>query len=365
MKPIHLTLVPKTRGRFVMPIAVIGMLACLAPAASAASTAPAASAPAAPAPLAPMAAIAPMAAGTAVASGTPSETGAEPRVPAGFRERRVQVGDVAINYVRGGHGPTLVLLHGYPQTWYTWREVLPELAKHYTVIAPDLRGAGKSDAPAGGYDKKTLAADVHGLLTELGLQRHIRLVGHDIGTMVAYAYAAAHRRDVTKLVLSEAPIPDRDLYTFPALTAKGPGFWNFGYFSLTNGLPERMVNGREEQWVERFVDSLEVRKNGVSDRQVREYARWLRDDAHLRASFEWFRALPRDVADNRAYGARKLTMPVLAIGARGSLGDFVPAQVRRYAGRVTGIVVEDSGHWIFEEHPGQLTRTLLRFLKKN
>jgi pimeloyl-ACP methyl ester carboxylesterase len=344
VKTIHFTLDPKVRSRIVIPIAMAGLLACLAPAASA---------QAAPVPLA------------AVAAEAPSKAAAEPRVPAGFRERRVRVGDVAINYVRGGHGPTLVLLHGYPQTWYTWREVLPELAKHYTVIAPDLRGAGKSDAPAGGYDKKTLAADVHGLLTELGLQQHIRLVGHDIGTMVAYAYAAAHPGDVTKLVLSEAPIPDKTLYAFPALTARGPGFWNFGYFSLTNGLPERMVDGREEQWVERFVDSLEVRKNGVSDRQVREYARYLRDDAHLRASFAWFRAFPQDVADNRAYGAKKLTMPVLAIGARGSLGDFVPTQVRRYASHVTGLVIENSGHWIFEEHPEQLTRTLLRFLDKN
>lgn len=332
------------RPGVVIPIAMIGMLTYLAPAASAQAT---------PAPI------------TAIASKTPSKTGHEPRIPAGFREKRVRVGNVAINYVRGGHGPTLVLLHGYPQTWYTWREVLPELAKHYTVIAPDLRGAGKSDAPAGGYDKKTLAADLHGLLTRLGLNRHIRLVGHDIGTMVAYAYAAAHPGDVTKLVLSEAPIPDKTLYTFPSLTAKGPGFWNFGYFSLTNGLPERMVNGREEQWVERFVDSLEVKKNGVSDEQVREYARHLRDDAHLRASFEWFRAFPKDVADNSTYSAKKLTMPVLAIGARGSLGDSVPTQVRRYASHVTGIVIEDSGHWIFEEQPEQLTRTLLRFLKKN
>ncbi|MEV0350101.1 alpha/beta hydrolase [Nonomuraea sp. NPDC050680] len=344
MKTIHFTLDPKIRGRVVIPIAVIGMLTSLAPAASAQAT---------PAPI------------TAITSKTPPKSGHEPRIPAGFREKRVQVGNIAINYVRGGHGPTLVLLHGYPQTWYTWREILPELAKHYTVIAPDLRGAGKSDAPANGYDKKTLAADLYGLLTTLGLKRDIRLVGHDIGTMVAYAYAAAHPGDVTKLVLSEAPIPDKTLYTFPSLTAKGPGAWNFGYFSLTNGLPERMVNGREEQWVERFIDSLEVKKNGVSDKQVREYARYLRDDAHLRASFEWFRAFPKDVADNRAYSAKKLPMPVLAIGARGSLGDFVPTQVRRYAGHVTGIVIEDSGHWIFEEQPEQLTRVLLRFLKKN
>jgi pimeloyl-ACP methyl ester carboxylesterase len=285
------------------------------------------------------------------------------RIPAGFIEQKTQVGDVAINYVRGGHGKTLVLVHGYPQTWYEWRGLLPELAKHYTVIAPDLRGAGKSDAPARGYDKKTLAADLHGLLSKLGLDRDIRLVGHDIGTMVAYAYAAAHPDDVTKLVLSEAPIPDPSLYDFPSLTAQGPGVWNFGFFSLTNGLPEQIIDGREELWVDRFTDSLEVQKDGIGPVQVREFAKYLRDDAHLRASFEWFRAFPTDIADNANYARTKLTMPVLALGASHSLGERVAIQVRRYATNVTGGVIADSGHWIYEEHPAELTQRLLTFLR--
>ncbi|WP_089158248.1 alpha/beta fold hydrolase [Micromonospora sp. NBS 11-29] len=290
--------------------------------------------------------------------------GPEPRVPSGFTEQKTMVGDVGINYVRGGHGPTLVLVHGFPQTWYEWRELLPELARHYTVIAPDLRGAGRSDAPAGGYDKKSMAADIHDLLVKLGLDRDIRLVGHDIGTMVAYSYAAAHPRDVTKLVLSEAPIPDPGLYDFPALTERGPGVWNFGFFSLTNGLPEQLVDGREELWVDRFTDSIEVRKDAIGPAEVREYAGYLRDDAHLRASFEWFRAFPTDIADNDRYARRKLPMPVLAIGADNSLGKSVPKQVRRYATDVTGAVVEDSGHWIYEEHPAELTHLLLTFLAR-
>ncbi|MEU6540691.1 alpha/beta hydrolase [Streptomyces sp. NPDC047000] len=297
------------------------------------------------------------------ASGTPTAyVGSERRVPAGFTERRVLVGDVHINYVRGGHGPTLVLLHGYPQTWYEWRDLLPELSKHYTVVAPDLRGAGRSDAPAGGYDKKTMAADVHGLLHTIGLDRDIRLVGHDIGTMVAYAYAAAHPRQVHRLVLSEAPIPDKGLYTFPSLTAQGPGVWNFGFFDVRNGLPENMVDGREETWVGGFIDALEVKKDAVGPAQVKEFASYLRDDAHLRASFAWFRAFPADVADNRVYRRNKLTMPVLAIGASNSLGDKVPDQVRAYADDVTGAVVPDSGHWIYEEHPAEMTHRLLDFL---
>ncbi|GLY02294.1 MULTISPECIES: alpha/beta hydrolase [Actinoplanes] len=285
------------------------------------------------------------------------------RVPAGFTEQKVRVGDVGINYVRGGRGPVLVLLHGYPETWYEWHDILPALSRHYTVIAPDLRGAGKSDAPAGGYDKKTMAADIHGLLTRLGLNRDVRLVGHDIGTMVAYAYAAAHPTEVKKLVLSEAPIPDESLYSFPALTADGPGPWQFGFFLLTNGLPEQTVNGREEQWVQGFTDHLEVVEDGVDATDVRVFAGYLKDDAHLRASFEWFRAFPRDIADNKINQKRKLRMPVLAIGADHSLKDVVGKQAAEYATDVTPALITGSGHWIYEEHPEEMTERLLDFLR--
>ncbi|MDX3458332.1 alpha/beta hydrolase [Streptomyces sp. ME02-8801-2C] len=290
----------------------------------------------------------------------PAPTGE--RLPADFTERRLKVGDVNINFVEGGRGKTLVLLHGYPQTWHEWRAQLPELAKHYRVIAPDLRGAGRSDAPATGYDKKTLAADIHGLLTRLGRDKDVRIVGHDIGTMVAYAYAAAHPRDVRKLVLSEAPIPDKSLYRFPSLTSQGPGFWNFGFFSVENGLPEQAVDGRETQWVEGFTDLLEYNKAGITHEDATLYGNYLKDDAHLRASFEWFRTLDQDVADNRINGRTKLTMPVLAIGASHSLGEAVPDQVRKYATHVTEKVIENSGHWIYEERPTELTDVLLTFL---
>lgn len=307
--------------------------------------------------------VAVMVASVSTVSAAAAHPGAEPRVPAGFTEQKARVGAVQINYVRGGRGPVLVLLHGYPQTWYEWRAQLPELARHYTVIAPDLRGAGRSDAPAGGYDKKTMAADIHGLLVELGLNAHIRLVGHDIGTMVAYAYAAAHPAEVSKLVLSEAPIPDASIYTFPALNAHGASTWNFGFFSLTNGLPERMVDGREEAWVDGFIDQLEIQKGAVDRRSISEFATALRDDAHLRASFEWFRAFPKDVRDSEVDQRTKLTMPVLAIGASGSLGGAIETQVDGYATNVTGAVIADSGHWIYEEHPAQMTRMLLTFLR--
>lgn len=285
------------------------------------------------------------------------------RVPAGFTEQRTRVGDATMNYVRGGSGPTLVLLHGYPQCWRMWRHLLPELARSYEVVAPDLRGFGDSDAPPDGYDKKTVAADLHGLLTGLGLAGDIRLVGHDLGTMVAYAYAAAHPDQVSRLVLTEAPIPDESVYAFPALSAAGPAVWNFGFFNVTNGLPEQLIGGREELWVDRFTDSIMVNKGSLGPDDVEEYARHLRAPAHLRASFAYFRAFGQDIADNAAYRATKLPMPVLAVGARASLGDQVAEQVRRYADTVTGEVVEECGHWLFEERPAEMAALVLPFLR--
>ena len=250
------------------------------------------------------------------------------RVPAGFTETTAPANGITINYVHGGAGPTLVLLHGYPQTWYMWRKVLPALAEHFTVIAPDLRGSGGSDAPADGYGKSILAEDVHRLLVGLDLADEVNVVGHDIGTMVAYAYAAAHRDSTSRLALIDSPLADESLYEFRSLTPQGPGFWNFGFFTLHNGLPERMVAGREGAWVDGFVDWLEVVKGGV---------------------------------DEQAIAAMPLIIPVLAIGAEGTLGQMVHDQVVRYATDVTGHIAP-TGHWVAEEDPAYLTARLLTFL---
>jgi pimeloyl-ACP methyl ester carboxylesterase len=286
-------------------------------------------------------------------------------MPAGFTEHKAAVGSLGIHYVIGGQGPTVVLLHGYPQTWYEWRHILPALAEHYTVIAPDLPGAGQSDASPTGFDKKTLAEDIHGLLVQTGHDKGIRLVGHDIGTMVAYSYAVAHPQDVAKLVLSEAPIPDPSIYTFPSLTANGAGAWHFGFFALTNGLPEQLIAGRETLWVDKFTDDLEVVKGSVTPNDIAVFSRYLRDPAHLEANFAWFRTLPQDMVNDAVYQKTKLAMPVLAIGAKASLGDFVPNQVKAYASNVTGVVVPDSGHWMYEEQPAELSRILLNFFQGN
>ncbi|MFG2915642.1 alpha/beta fold hydrolase [Kitasatospora sp. NPDC048298] len=296
---------------------------------------------------------------TAGAAPTPS---AGERLPAGFSEHRAVAGDIGLHYVIGGHGPTLVLLHGYPQTWYEWHGIMPALAEHYTVVAPDLPGAGQSDAPPSGYDKKTMAAKIHTLLASLGKDQDVRIVGHDIGTMVAYSYAAQFSSTVRKLVLSEAPIPDDGIYQFPALTKKGPGVWNFGFFNLTDGLPENMIRGRETTWTAGFIGGFEGVKGAVTPEDIRVYAHYLRDPAHLRASLAWFRVFPQDIQDDAEFRRTPLPMPVLAIGASGSLGPAVGEQAQEYATDVTAVTVQNSGHWIYEERPAETTALLLDFL---
>ncbi|MDH6521457.1 pimeloyl-ACP methyl ester carboxylesterase [Streptomyces sp. SAI-208] len=299
---------------------------------------------------------------TVTAAASDKASSSDERMPAGFGEHKTRVAGIGINYVIGGHGPTLVLIHGYPQTWYEWHGIMPALAEHYTVIAPDLPGAGQSDAPASGYDKKTMAARLHALLVSLGKDHDVNVVGHDIGTMVAYSYAAQYPQSVRKLVLSEAPIPDPGIYEFPALTAQGPGVWNFGFFSLRTGLPESLIQGRELTWTTGFMRGIAVQKDALDPDDLQIFASQLRDEARLAASLAWFRTFPQDIADNARFRKKPLRMPVLAIGADGSLGSSVAKQVRHYATHVTPAVVPDSGHWIYEEQPKVTTDLLLRFL---
>ena len=286
------------------------------------------------------------------------------KIPEGFTEKTAQANGITLNYAIGGTGPTVLLLHGYPQTWYMWRKVMPALAGQYTVIAPDLRGSGGSDAPATGYDKVTLAKDIHELLLAIGHAEPVNVVGHDIGAILSYSYAAAYPDSVRRLAVIEGPRVDESVYQGPSLTPDGPGLWNFGFFMLDNGLPERIVSGREDTWIAGFVDWLEVVKGGVDPDAIAEYTAHLRKDGHLAASYDYFRAFHRDVEDtirSREAGETPLSMPVLAIGGEGALGQGVVDLAQRYATDVTGHVLP-CGHWIPEEMPEFLLKHLLPFL---
>lgn len=288
-----------------------------------------------------------------------------PAPPAGFTEKRTSVGGgIDLNYVKGGHGPTLVLLAGYPQTWYAWDDILPELAKHYTVIAPDLPGSGGSSTPKGvaPYTKKAMAGDVYNLVNKLGLSQNVRVVGHDIGTMVAYSYAAAHPTEVTKLVMSEAPLPDRNIADNPSLTLNGPGLWWFGLFNEKDGLATDMMKGKAKIWVTESMPTVEVVKGALTKCDLAVYTHNLEQAGHMQATINWFAAFPEDIKNDDAYAKTKLPMPVMAIGASNSLGATIPNQVKEYATNVTPVIFPDSGHWIYEEHPAESTALLLKFL---
>ena len=266
--------------------------------------------------------------------------------------------DVRLHYVTAGDGPPVVLLHGWPQTWYEWRHVIPALAEHHRVIAPDLRGLGDSSRPEGGYDKKTIARDIWELVdSELG-QTRFQLVGHDWGGPTAYALAAAHPEMVAGLVIIDVVIPG-DGGDF----SQGGRRWHH-QFHMTPDLPEELILGREEIYLRWFYRTFGHRLDAISENDIAEYLRTYAQPDAMRAGFEYYRALPRDAADNAEIVARfKLPMPVLAIGGGGGRGRGAePEQsLRRVATNVRGEIIGACGHWVPEEQPERLARLLLTF----
>ena len=269
-----------------------------------------------------------------------------------------ELSDVRLHYVTAGDGPPVVLLHGWPQTWYEWRHVIPALAEHHRVIAPDLRGLGDSSRPEGGYDKKTVAGDVWELVdSELG-QTRFQLVGHDWGGPTAYALAAAHPEVVTGLVIIDVVIPG-DGGDF----SQGGRRWHH-QFHMTPDLPEALILGREEIYLRWFYRTFGHRPDAISENDIAEYLRTYAQPGAMRAGFEYYRALPQDAADNAEIVARfKLPMPVLAIGGGGGRGRGAePEQsLRRVATNVRGEIIGACGHWVPEEQPERLARLLLTF----
>jgi pimeloyl-ACP methyl ester carboxylesterase len=269
------------------------------------------------------------------------------------------LGEVLLHYVSAGEGEPLVLLHGWPQSWYEWRRVLPALAAGFRVIAPDLRGLGDSSRPPGGYDKRTMAGDIWRLLEHLGIGRCC-VVGHDWGGPVAFALAMAHPEAVRRLAILDVVIPG-DGGDF----SQGGRRWHHA-FHMTGDLPEALVTGRERIYLEWFYRNFAWRPDAIGAAEIEEYLRTYTQPGALRAGFALYRALPQDRADNAAAIAQgKLKMPVLAVGGGRSFGrgQEVEQSLRRVAEDVTGAVIPDCGHWIPEEQPQLLLDHLLPFLR--
>ena len=276
--------------------------------------------------------------------------------PSGFTDRFARVNGVRLHYVIGGKGSPVVLLHGYAETGHMWRPIMPLLAQRHTVIVPDLRGAGESAKPPAGYDKKNMAVDIHELTSSLGLDR-VRIVGHDIGLMVAYAYAAQFPQAAERVVLMDAFLPGIGNWKTMWLLRD---LWHFHFYG---DVPLALVKGRERIYLEHFWNDFAAdRKRSVPEADRRVYAKAYAQPGAMRAGFEYFRNFERDAEDFARLGQAKLAMPVSVMSGEKSGGTFLIDQVKLVATDVRGQVIPGSGHWLMEEAPKTVIPALLDFL---
>ena len=289
-----------------------------------------------------------------MAASFPAKAGADAR--GAITSRIANVEGIRIHYLAAGHGPAVILLHGYTQTSRMWRPLIPQLAEKFTVIAPDLPGIGDSDIPRDGLDMKNAAIRIHSLAKSLGVDK-ARVVGHDIGLMVAYAYAAQFPAEVEKLIVMDAFLPGvagwEDVYNNPSM-------WHFRFNGPT---PEALVRGRENIYFAYFWNDLaadKTRSLEAADRMayVAAYAR----PGRMHAGWAYFAAWPQTAKDFAQLAQAKLQMPVLSIaGEKASAGALGP-QMKLVATDVTIVVLKDTGHWVLEERPKETMEAIVNFL---
>jgi haloacetate dehalogenase len=276
-----------------------------------------------------------------------------------------QVNGVRLHYVLEGQGPLVVLLHGWPQTWYCWRKVIGPLAAGHTVLAPDLRGYGHSDKPPSGYDKRTMATDVRALAAHLGHRRVALLAGHDRGARVGHRYALDHPEEVERLAVLDV-VPTREMFTRPD-AGVARGYWHW-LFHLQPDLPELLVGGNIEAYLRWFFERWTANRPTVEE-AVPTYVRAFSAPAALRAGFDDYRAtFPDDMEADEASATagQRLAMPVLALWGDSGLPSRLPVLDiwRRYADDVRGQPIADCGHFLPEERPDEVAQRLLAFLEE-
>jgi pimeloyl-ACP methyl ester carboxylesterase len=277
--------------------------------------------------------------------------------PASFGTENVITNGTQI-YVRvGGAGPAVALLHGYGETGDMWAPLAAELVRDHFVIVPDLRGLGLSSRPAGGYDKKTQAEDVAGVLDSLKVDK-VDLVTHDIGNMVGYAFAAQHPERVKKFVVIDAPLPGIGPWDD---IVRGHALWHFSFYGPD---AERLVKGRERIYLDRFWNEFSADPKKFDEASRKHYAKLYAAAGAMHAGFEQFKAFDQDAADNKTFVAKgMLTMPVLAVGGEKSFGPMMGTVMRAAATNVQTAVVPNSGHWVMEENPAATIKLIVDFLK--
>lgn len=267
---------------------------------------------------------------------------------------------VTLHYLQAGQvdQDPVVLLHGYAETSHMWRPLMPQLADRHVVIAPDLRGAGQSSKPEGGYDKKNMAQDIHALVKSLGYSK-VKIVGHDIGLMVAYAYAAQYPDEVQSIVLMDAFLPGVGDWTKVWLLRD---LWHFHFYGE---VPLKLVAGRERTYFEHFWNDFAAdRTRSIPEADRQFYAAQYAQPGGMRAGFEYFRNFEQDAIDFATFSENKLTMPMLVLAGEKASGQFLIEQGKLVDSNVEGVIVAGSGHWLMEEAPRQTIPALVAFLNK-
>ena len=273
-----------------------------------------------------------------------------------IESRTAEIDGVKLHYLTAGHGAPLVLLHGYAETSLMWRPIMPLLAKRFTVIAPDLPGIGDSAIPAQGLDMKTAAIRMHALAKSLGVEK-ARVVGHDIGLMVAFAYAAQFPAEVEKLVVMDAFLPGVSGWE---AVYNDPGLWHFRFNGPT---PEKLVQGRERIYFEHFWNDFAADKTrSIPEADRKEYTTAYARPGRMQAGWAYFVSFQQAAKDFAELVQTKLSMPVLVIGGEKALGVVLGQQMKLVATDVTVVILKDTGHWVMEESPKETTAALVKFL---
>jgi pimeloyl-ACP methyl ester carboxylesterase len=276
-------------------------------------------------------------------------------LPEGAKSHIAEINGMRMHYVAVGSGPVVILLHGWPQTWFAWRNVMPRLANRFTAIAPDLRGVGLSERTQGGYDKRTVAEDLRALIAHLGAA-DAYVVGHDMGGKAAYTLAHLYPTIVSKLVLVDCLLPGTE-----NMDALRGGAWHYG-FHMAPDIPEMLTKGRERDYISAQIKAWSHKKDAVGEEAISEYARHYAAPGGMTAGFNYYRALREDASLATTLRDRKLSMPVMTITGRYGVGDKLANALHAEANNLSNVVAEDSGHFVAEEAPEFFSEKLMAFL---
>lgn len=285
-------------------------------------------------------------------------------VPAGFAGAYRTIDGVRLHYVEGGRGPLVLLVHGFGQSWYEWHQLMPLLARNFTVVAVELPGLGLSSPPRS-YAGQDVAATLYKFAKSLSPDAPFDLVAHDIGIWNTYPMAVAHQGDIRRLVYMEAPIPDQSLYSFPAFTPQGEStVWHFSFFDAGDRLPETLITGHEAVFFKHFILFHATNKAVFTPELLGLYSRSYSKPQTLHAAMEYYRALNETARRNEPLFATKLGMPILAIGGggQGGLKTALADQLKKYAVSADSHILPNCGHWLPEECPADVNQLVVDFL---